>query len=170
MAQITPGGVDAPEGDEMDRSPLAAPELHANLTFQGATTVIGETGMVLNPLGLFSCEKFLQMLFCPKCLMAAIPYVSGGDASIVSCYVLVRRFNHVSRVALPELWTLTEHRVGSHWCISCKNGPSCLPGIKIGTVRCALFKRLYLIPNLLARFMWGARTSRLYRLHGGDPD
>ena len=57
--------VEAPPGEEMERE-LTAPKIIASLAFQGSLVVLGDEGMPFNPMGMMTCEKAMQKMFCPE--------------------------------------------------------------------------------------------------------
>ena len=57
--------VEAPPGEEMERE-LTAPKIIASLAFGGSLVVLGDEGMPFNPMGMMTCEKAMQKMFCPE--------------------------------------------------------------------------------------------------------
>ena len=51
---------------------LTAPKIIASLAFQGSLVVLGDEGMPLNPMGMFTCEKFMQKMCCPDKYMVGL--------------------------------------------------------------------------------------------------
>lgn len=68
--------VEAPPGEEMERE-LTAPKIIASLAFQGSLVVLGDEGMPFNPMGMMTCEKAMQKMFCPEKYMPVMPYTNG---------------------------------------------------------------------------------------------
>lgn len=72
------------EEEDGDVAPLAAPPVVANLNFGGVVLTVGETGHIVNPLGLLSLKNFCTMLCCPDSYKAQVPYVNGDYTGGVS--------------------------------------------------------------------------------------
>jgi hypothetical protein len=64
------------QAEVMDRA-LEAPDILANLTFGGTVVTTNGVGMIMNPLGLFSCNRAMKTCCCPSQVMPTIPYVNG---------------------------------------------------------------------------------------------
>ena len=90
------------QAEVMDRA-LEAPDILANLTFGGAMVTTNGVGMIMNPMGLFSCWRFIQTCCCPAQVMPTIPYVNGGE-SIYYCFVAVLACCSCCGVGLVDLF------------------------------------------------------------------
>ena len=82
--------VEAPPGEEMERE-LTAPKIIASLAFQGSLVVLGDEGMPFNPMGMMTCEKAMQKMFCLEkymviCLSARISLSRNRVACMYSLW------------------------------------------------------------------------------------